>query len=225
MARRGTSSKRIQIDRANTAIVVAVSVAAFATAFSLVTSKSLMARRSYQQKVVDSRQAALDQLEANVQSVNDLKVKYSEFVSRQENIIKGSSIGNGDRDGDNARIILDALPSKYDFPALASSLEKILQYNRYKITTISGTDNEEAQSGSQPSPTAETVEMPFEIGAEGSYANMMDLLNILGQSIRPIYVQKLTFTASGSDKVQVNVSGKTFYKPERTLNIKEEIIP
>ena len=237
------STKRLQIDKANSTIVIAVSVAAFATAFSLVSAKSLLARQSYQNKVIAAQEKARDQLQSNIDAIDDLKVKYTEFVNRQENIIKGSSAGSGERDGDNARIVLDALPSKYDFPALASSLEKILEDRNYRIQTIGGTDNEANLNAGQSTDSAvpgsttpatdtaatqqtagSAVEMPFELGAEGSYQGMIDLLQVFRNSIRPLYVQMLTFTAGDGDAVQIDIQGKTYYQPERTLNITEEVV-
>lgn len=240
------STKRLQIDKANSTIVAVVGIAAFLVAFSLVAARSLISRQSYQNKVISAQEKARDQLQANIDAVDDLKVKYSEFVNRQENIIKGNSTGNGERDGDNARIILDALPSKYDFPALASSLEKILADRNYTITTISGVDDEAGQNGgaqgaegegvdpaaaaagsaaqTQQSASGSAVEMPFEIGAEGNYKGMIELLNVFRNSIRPLYVQVLTFKAGDGDTIQVDIQGKSYYQPERALNITEEVV-
>jgi hypothetical protein len=246
------STKRIQIDKANSTIVIAVGVAAFAVAFSLVSAKSLLARQSYQNKVITAQEKARDQLQANIEAVDDLKVKYTEFVNRQENIIKGMSTGNGERDGDNARIILDALPSKYDFPALASSLEKILVDRKYTIQTIGGTDDEATQNPDQaasgaasssapaaaqpaaatsttptatPATPGTAIDMPFDLGAQGAYKDMLALLDVFRYSIRPIYIQHLTLTAAEGGKVDLNVQGKSYYQPERTLNITEEVVP
>jgi len=239
------STKRIQIDRANSTIVIAVGVVAFVVAFSLIASKSLIARQSYQNKVITAREEARDQLQANIDAISDLKVKYATFVSRQENIINGSSAGAGERDGDNARIILDALPSKYDFPALASSLEKILVDRNYSIQAISGTDDEATQNSGQaaasPAPNAApvpqvadstltqqeigtSVEMPFEMSADGSYKGMIELLTVFKNSIRPLYIKSLTLAADDDNKVRVNIKGKSYYQPERTLNITEEVV-
>jgi len=243
------STKRIQIDKANARIILVVSIAAFVTTFSLVASKSLFARQSYQRKVINAREEALDQLENNKKAVDDLKIKYNEFATRQENIIAGSSTGHGDRDGDNARIVLDALPSIYDFPGLASSLEKILSDNQYKITQITGTDTGGGQSNAStssaipPSATASpqqqtangqssaqpantgAIEIPFGVGVEGSYQEISELLKLFNLSIRPLYIQSLKLTMSSDNKMQADITGKTYYMPERTLDIKEEIVP
>jgi hypothetical protein len=238
------SAKRLQINKASTTIVVAVGVAAFSLTFSLIAARSLIAKQSYHNEVIEARETARDQLDANIAAVDELKVKYAEFVNRQENIIKGSSSGNGDRDGDNARIVLDALPSKYDFPALVSSLEKILVDRNYTIASISGVDDEVNQNGSVTDATSAAspdvvvsdgsqqtqqtatgaVEMPFELGASGDYRKMMDLLQVFRSSIRPIKIQSITLDAGGDSEVQLNVGGLSYFQPERTLNITEEVV-
>lgn len=241
------STKRLLIERANSTIVVVVGVAAFVTAFSLVASRSLLAKRAYQAKVIAAQEKARDQLHHNLEAVDTLKTSYQEFVSRPENIIGGSSTGQGERDGDNAKIILDALPSKYDFPALAASLEKILIDRNYRIRSITGTDNELAQNttgaaattapttGNQapvpPLPTqtqvpgqTAAVDMPFELSAEGAYGSMIELLTVFQNSIRPLYVQKLRFTAQDGGVVEVTINGNSYYQPEKTLNIKSEVV-
>lgn len=256
------SVKRLQIGKANSTIVIAVGIAAFALAFSLVAARSLIAKQSYQNKVAGAREDARDQLTANIAAVSDLKTKYSEFVDRQENIIKGNSQGNGERDGDNGRIVLDALPSKYDFPALASSLEKILVDRNYGITRITGTDNEVSENGvtedahgdaaapaegadnnggfteeeaakiraqlggvsEDGSVSGQAKEMPFELGATGAYKNMIELLGVFESSIRPIYIDNITISAGDGTVIELGVQGKSYYQPERTLNVTEEVV-
>lgn len=235
------STKQLQIDKANSMIVMTVAIAAFLTVFSLVASRSLIVRRGYQARVISAQEQARDQLQSNIEAVGSLKTAYTEFVSRPTNIIDGNSTGDGSRDGDNAKIVLDALPSKYDFPGLTSSLEKVLAERSYTINSISGVDDEANQnsSGAAPaSPSTATstqqatqtpavgsaVEMPFEVGAGGSYASIVDLLGVFKKSIRPFYVQGLTMTASEGNTVEITISGKTYYQPEKTLNITEEVV-
>jgi hypothetical protein len=237
------STKRILIGKANSTIVVAVGVAAFVTAFSLVSAKSLLAKRSYQARVISAQEMARDQLKANIEAVDDLKVSYQAFVGRPENIIGGSATGNGDRDGDNAKIVLDALPSVYDFPALATSIEKILVDRNYRITTINGTDDETFQNPSAGSDTSadpsqsvttttdstqaqvgSAVEMPFQLGAQGSYGSVINLVSVLQSSIRPIYVQRLSFTAGQDKGIQIIIEGKSYFQPEKTLKIDTEVV-
>lgn len=210
------SGKRIQINKANTRMVIVVAVASFITMFSLVAAKALWDQRSFQARVITEKEAARTQLESNVAAVDTLVTSYKAFVGTSENVIGGNPAGKGDRDGDNAKIVLDALPSKYDFPALATSLEKILKSGDYTIDNITGTDDEINQLASTDATTP--VEIPFQIGASGSYASMQKLVDSLERSIRPFTITKITF--SGSDKdLQTQVSAKTYYLPEKNLNI------
>lgn len=227
------STKRLQIDKANSTIVLVVGLAAFLTVFALVASKSLWERRSYQARVIGLEEQARDQLDANIQAVGQLKGAYQAFVARPENIIGGNSQGNSELDGDNARIVLDALPSVYDFPALTSSLEKIMIDRGYAITNISGTDNEAAQqsSGQQQdtatasqAPSRVAMEIPFEVGAQTTYKSAVDLLGVFKKSIRPFYIQRVTMTAGEDNLVEIRVAGKTYYQPEANLQITEEIV-
>lgn len=218
------STKRLQIDKANSMIVVAVGIAAFLVTFSLVSIKSLVARRSYQERVRVAQEQSLEKLDANIESVNEIKKKYNVFVDRQENVLKGSKIGSGPRDGDNARIILDALPSKYDYPALASSIEKILDDRNYIVKSITGTDDEVQQNGTEnTSASQQPIEMPFTMAAKGPYSNIVNVLKDFKLSIRPLHVQALILKAD-EGLVEMTVQGKSYYQQQRTLNISEEVM-
>lgn len=217
MAKDNPSTKRIQINKANTRMVGAIAGASVIVIFSLVASRALMSQRAYQSRVISEKTKAVNQLKDNVKSVQNLATSYSAFVGTSSNVLGGNPSGTGDKDGDNARIILDALPSKYDFPALATSLEKILTSNSYKVNSITGTDDElQQQNTSSPSPAP--VEIPFQISITGAYASMKDLITTLEKSIRPIQIQTLQLSGSDSN-MQVSISAKTFYQPEKNLTI------
>src|SRR5689334_22008086 len=126
------STKRIQVSKATATIVGTIAAAAFIAVFSLIASQALLSQRAYQSRVIAGKEKAKKQLEDNIKAVNVLSTQYKAFIGTSQNIIGGNPSGSGERDGDNARIVLDALPSKYDFPALAASLEKILGGGGYK---------------------------------------------------------------------------------------------
>lgn len=222
MADVGISTKRVQIDKANVIIVAATSVAAFLTIFSLISSKALLSQRSYQARVIAEKSKANTQLDKNIKAVEELKKSYTVFVANDVNIIGGSRTGTGDRDGDNAKIVLDALPSKYDYPAVASSLEKVLSDNKgYKLLAISGKDDEVNQNKADA--PSKPVEMPFTISVGTSYQGAKDLLTLFERSIRPINVQSMTIAGAG-DNLTVNVEANTYYQPERSLSITKKVV-
>lgn len=220
------SAKRLQIDKANATVTLVVALASFLTISSIVMTRSLLVRRSYQARVVEEKSKASKQLEANVKSVDQLKEAYEDFVDQPLNAIGGTkdipATGVVEREGDNAKITLDALPSKYDFPAMATSLEKLLNQKNFTIESINGTDDEIAQKNKiEGNPTP--VEMPFNFVVNSSYEPLADFLKVLEKSIRPIQVHSVTLTAKDTT-VQMDINAKTFYLPEKTLTINKKAI-
>jgi Tfp pilus assembly protein PilO len=127
-------------------------------------------------------------------------------------------IGTSDK---NSKIILDALPSKYDFPALATSLEKVITDSGAKITSITGKDNE--AEAKQDSPDPKPIEMPFSISSNGSFATAKNLISNLEKSIRPIKVTSITLSGSDSN-LQSTIVATTYYQPSKKLEIQQKTI-
>jgi len=221
MAKARVSQKRSQVDKTNARMVITVAVAAFVVIFSLVASHALWTRMLHQGHVIKQKEVARDQLESNIETVDDLKVAYTAFTQTSDNIIGGNPGGQGDRDGNNAKIVLDALPSKYDFPGLTTSLEKVIKANGSDINSISGTDDEVAQSGEKSKNGP--VEVPFELSAAGNYQSTEDLLTLLQRSIRPVQAQTLDLSGTNTDLV-MTLNAVTYYQPERTLKIQTKVV-
>lgn len=210
------STKRLQINKANTTMVAVVAIASFISMFSLVAAKALWDQRSFQARVITEKEVARNQLKANVAAVDSLKNSYQAFVGTPENVLGGNPSGNGERDGDNAKIVLDALPSKYDFPALTSSVEKLANEKGVVIDNITGTDDEANQQS--PTGAITPVEIPLQIGATSSYGKVQDFVGAFELSIRPFRVTKITF--SGDDaELQTQMDVVSYYQPEKTLKI------
>jgi len=223
MAVKHLSSKRLQISKANLYIVIVISVACFVSIFALTASKALFSQRNYQARVIAQKEQTKTQLQANLKTRDQLVATYKSFVNRDINIIGGTRDGTTDRDGDDAKIVLDALPSKYDYPALASSLERLMTLNGLTIANISGTDDEVNQSVAGVSQSPVPIEVPFTIDFSGTQENTKNFLQSLNRSIRPIQVQKIS--VSGNDeKLTTNIVAKTYYQPEKALTLKNEVV-
>ena len=222
MAKKLLSKKRLQIDKANANMVIILAVAAFVTVFSILASKTLLGQRTYQSHVITKKKKALTQLKANNDAASQLVTSYKSFVASPENIIGGSTTGTSDRDGDNAKIVLDALPSVYDFPALATSIEKVLISRNYKIDSINGTDDELNQAQSN-STEIKPVEMPFDISVSGNLDTAQGILDVFQHSIRPIEVVKIGLVGSDTD-LKINISAKSYFQPQKTIKITKEVV-
>lgn len=224
MAKPQTSTKRIAIDKANAQMVVAVSIASFVTVFCLVASKAVFSQNNYQARITAAKEKAHQQLVKNLAAYGGLSTAYQKFISTPTNVIGGNTNGSGDNDGDNAKIILDALPSSYDFPALTSSLEKILSNQSLKVSGITGTDDQLNQQNNLSSPTPQPVSMPFSFTiSNASYTAVQQLIAKLQQSIRPIQIDSIDLNG-GTNNMTLTINAHTYYQPGKSLNIKEQAI-
>lgn len=222
MAKITKSAKQIQIDKANSSIVIIVSIASIFTAFSLVAVKALLSQSSYQSHVISQQSAALKIAKADVAAVNSLKASYTAFDGASTNIIGGSSTGTGNQDGGNSKIVLDALPSQYDFPALVTSLEKLMTDRGVKLTTLSGVDDA-AQADIASSAAPRPVEIPFQLGISGNYTQIQQSVDAIEHAIRPIKIS--TMQLSGTEGAfSLTIAAKTYYQPPKNLNVTPKVV-
>lgn len=223
MARTTSFTKRSLINKANSTMVIATTVAAFILVFAIVAGKSLVGQMIYQNKIIGAKKHAMKQLQEDLAARDSLSEAYNTFVAENPNVLAGNPKGTGDKDGDNAKLVLDALPSKYDFPALTTSLEKIITGQNLSIIGIGGTDQEADQEGKQTSPDPQPVPMPFQIQVSGSYGSIQNLIGVFLHSIRPFQI--LTLELSGDESsMTATIDAQTFYQPEKSLEIKKEVI-
>lgn len=208
------SSKHIQIDKANSLMLIATAITTVIVVFSLVAAQSLYKQMQYQNKVISLRNKANAQLSKNIDSVTELKTAYDAFENSPESVT-----GTKDK---NSKIVLDSLPSKYDFPALATSLEGIITGSSTTIVSITGVDNELAaeQNSINPKP----IEIPFDISAKATFATAQKLISDLERSIRPFKINALKVTGS-DDSLIITITGMTHYQPEKRLEIEQKVIP
>jgi hypothetical protein len=223
MAKAHISTKRILIDKSQTTMVVATGIAAFILVFSLVASKSLIGQMTYQNRVISAKKAAVLQLKDNINATTTLVNSYKAFVDTSQNVLGGNPAGTGAQDGDNAKVVLDALPSKYDFPALATSLEKLITSQNLQIQSITGTDDEVAQSANLGSATPQAVTMPFQLAVTGSYKGIQNLIKEFNSSIRPFQIQTIQLAGS-QDNMTLTLTAQTFYQPEKDFNVTKKVI-
>ena len=207
------SIKHVQIDKAHFQMVLMVSAATVAVVFALFASQALFKQISYQNKVISLRSKADKVLEANVKSAQTLENSYNAFADSTESVL-----GNNDN---NAKIVLDALPSKYDFPAVVSSLSYLAKISGVSLSDVSGTDLE--LTAEQQSATPKLVEIPFDVTVKGSYQSVQKFVENMQKSIRPFQIVRTDFKGNDTD-MTLTVSAKTFYQPEKLLQLKEEVV-
>lgn len=215
------SLRHIDIDKSNAVIVIAIAGAAACLVFSIVSVRALWNQASYNKRVIKAKETTVQQVKTNVASLDSLKDSYRVFISAPTNVIGGSATGGGDRDGDNAKITLDAMPSIYDFPGTISGLNKVLTGRRVSEVEITGVD-EEATKLTNQQPGVSPIALS--IAAVGNTEDTQDLLSTLDLSIRPMNVKKVSFSGEGSGLLNILVDLDTYYQPKKKFEVKTEVI-
>ncbi|HZM64561.1 MAG TPA: type 4a pilus biogenesis protein PilO [Candidatus Saccharimonadales bacterium] len=223
MARTTSFTKRTLIGKANSTMVIATSIAAFVLVFTLVAGKAMLGQMGYQNKVIDAKKTALKQIESDLKAVGSLNESYRNFVDDNPNVLGGDANGTASQDGDNAKLVLDALPSRYDFPALTTSLEALVTGQNLQILGISGTDEEAVQGLQKTSGQPEPIAMPFQLQVSGAYASIQSLIDSFSRSIRPFQIHSLEI-AGDENSMLLNINAQTFFQPEKTLNIEQKVV-
>ena len=223
--------KRALIDQANTTVVIVTSIAAFVLIFCAVATKTLASQASYQNRVITKKKEAVKQLQADIQTVDKLKTSYKAFTTTSTNVIGGNSVGTGaqdcsgnKKDGNNATIILDALPSTYDFGAFNTSLEKLISCQQLAIGSIAATDDSLSRGNTSTSASPQPIEIPFAVSVQGPYANIQGLISSFERSIRPVQIQSVQLTTGSEGALSLTVTAKTYYQPGKSLNISQQVI-
>lgn len=215
-------SKKLQISKAQSRLILVVAIATVLTVFFLVSSKTLISEAAFQKRLIDSRRDAVKQLQENISSADTLLENY-------ETVFEGTSPTNligGRKDpspsavppnGTNARVVLNALPSTYDFPALITSVSKILSDSGIANPTIGGEDQSTSIS-SDPQANPEPASIELNIGGSSNYGGIQRLITDLERSIRPFDIQTLQFRGTDA-QLFVTLKANTYYQPAKSLTI------
>jgi hypothetical protein len=247
------SIKHLQIHKANNMMFIVVGIATVLSVFSLLSAKALFGQSNYQRKVLSERHTAVDKLKTNVDEAKKLKQQYDAFESQNPNIIggkggldiaialskgqdqsgtvtvNGQPLNLSTQDGDNAKIVLDALPSRYDFPALISSIEKIANLDHAPLQSVIGTD--ESNTGTQDGTTsnaasaqADSQTIPFSVTTQTDYNTAQTLVKDLERSIRPMDITRFSIHGNGGS-MNETIEATTNYQQPVSLQIKEKEVP
>ena len=214
-------NKGLKTSKSKTRLVAIVAIATIITVFCLVSAKTLFSQATYNKRVLDARHEALTQLEANVGAADQLMGQYQIFqTGNNTNIIGGKNSTDpslAPPNGDNARIVLDALPSKYDFPALISSVAKILDNNGFTNQSVEGKDLSNTIN-SDPTPKPELATITLVVTGTGNYKAVGTLVKDFERSIRPFDITKVEVKGSESN-MSVSLTMDTYFQPALSLTL------
>jgi hypothetical protein len=217
-----TKSTNVKLDKAQTSMITTVAVATIVTIFCLVASKSLVSQASYQSRVIHARHTSIKQVKTNIDNANSLADHYNQVFEGNSpaNIIGGKNTKSSQAqppDGDNGSIVLHALPTTYDFPALLTSMAKVLSGHAVTNQSITGSD-QALDFKNDPVPNPAPVEIDLSAAGTVTYANAQGLIQDFERSIRPFDITKLSLNGNQAT-MSISFDLATFYQQAKTTGL------
>ncbi len=214
----------LKAERTNSSILVIVAIATVIIVFCLVSARALLNQGAYQRRVVNEKNKTVQQLEKNIEAAETLTGQYRSFETANPNIIGGPSQVPDNAEppaGKNSRIVLDSLPNTYDFPALISSLSKVLSMHGFVDTSIGGTDQSAEQSAEpEANPTPTLIEQ-IPITGSANYGQVQGLVKDLERSIRPFDITSLQLSINNNN-IQMSLNLNTYYQVSKGVILEKK---
>jgi Tfp pilus assembly protein PilO len=200
------TSKRLGVEKAKSTVFAALVIASIVVSFSIVTIQFLFGTIQFNNRVIERQEENVDILNENLKQIAEIEEAFDLFEAT-------SSV--------DSQEVLDALPSKYDFPALATSIESLASRNGLILEIFDGNDLGDEASSREINP--QPLEIPFTITVSGTYEDITNFAGDLEKSIRPI--STTFYEISGTDEnITVTMEAVSYYQPAQSLDIETETI-
>ena len=217
------SEKHELIANSNTRVLIAVAAATFVVVFCIFATKALISQSSYQGKVISKKEEALKKMKQNKEAFTSLKASYDAFQAESVNILGGNPSGTGPIDGNNAKIVLDALPDKYDFPAISTAFSNLFHNGGYDTGPVGGSEDTTLSSNSAPTSSVTPVPIKYAFNVTSSLDGTKELFSLLDRTIKPLYVDSFGFKLAGGS-VSSSITMHTFFTQPKTFIVGSEVV-
>jgi hypothetical protein len=218
------SDKNLKVDKSKSRPIAVVAIAAVVIVFCLFSIKALLAQGAYQRRVVNAKQDTVKQLKNDIEAAKNMSQQYDVFETANPNMLGARSDvpeNTPPPDGKNSRLVLDALPVEYDFPALISSITKLMGMHGIAQPSIGGVDLG-SSSTNAPSANPEPVAISqIPISGSSSFSGVQNLIRDFERSTRPYDITslQLSFNSSGAT---LSLSVDTYYQPARAIILESQ---
>lgn len=211
--------KRAQIASANKTMFIFVAGVSALLGFTIVAVIFLSQMLFFNERVLAEKDKTVNNLKSNNKIVTDLEKNIKKLDANTLLIKSKANV-----DDKTIQVILDALPSEVNSPALASSLEQKLLTNitleSLDVKPVDGVENLNSISGVNT-----TNEINFTFTVVGNASALKKILLNLESSIRTIDVVSIRIDGQSDPESQrLTVAGKAFYEPAVKVELKEKVV-
>ena len=216
--------KRTQISKTNRIMLLWVAGASVVVGVGLVATIYLVQRLVFNEKVLAEKSNTISILEKNNKIVPDLETQIR-VLDTNANLAKVKA----NPSDQNIQVILDALPSEANSPALGASLQyKLLagidglSIESLQVNPVVGVESDISDGVVEAEGSGEN-EITFQFAVTGNQSALKQVLTNLERSIRAIEITSLRIENQGTKQL-MTVQGKAFYEPARTVKLYNKVV-
>jgi len=218
--------KRTQISKANKVMFIWIAGASALVSFAIVTSFFLGQKLIFNEKVLFEKNKTVNVLNINNGAVDELATNI-----RALDADAALSLAKANEKDQAIQVILDALPSYANSPALGASLQiKLLAgvpgltLESLQVTPVEGVES--LTTGAVEDAGATTAsgnEITFRFSISGSEDTLRAALKNLERSIRTIDITSLIIESQGDIQL-MTVAGRAFYEPAKNVVLYDKVV-
>jgi hypothetical protein len=220
--------KKTQIININNLRVISTSVAVFIVIFCFFAIKSLYSEGQYQNRVISAQKITLDKLNSNLSSVKNIESAYKVFNSNlEQNIIGGNTTVTTGNNGNNSKIVLDALPTNIDVPAWSLNISNLCLLLAQPPSFLTLDPSSVAVDQATVSPVLKPVPIPIALAGTFSVNpdNIGATFDSLYRSIIPIKIKSVSITSGSKGKPAIiSFQAGTYYQAPYKFLTSTEIV-
>lgn len=218
--------KRQQIETTNKNIFLWLVVSSVIVSFCIVALQFLVKELMFNQRVISTKSKTNQQLIDNVTAAKELTTNINKLLANSN--LSALQKEDPESKSNALSVILDALPVNGDATGFADSLQTVvLPLSGVAIRELSTSLD---QSGdtlatlTDAGVLSQPLTLPFKAGFGGSYAEVQQALVDMARVIRPIHPTELSIRSDDGGKLQLSMTGVTYYLPARSVGVKTEVL-
>lgn len=221
--------KRNQIQKANRTMFIWVTVISAFFGTALVVMSFLIQILMFNEKILKIKSDTISTLDQNIKNISELEAQVR-LIDTNEALAKLKA-----KPEDQAvQVILDALPSEANSPALGSSLQNKLLAGipglspdlPISVEPVSGVENLIGDGNVVSAVETEKVgsnTISFSFTATGNNDALRAVLQNLEKSIRTINALSIKIESQGNNQ-QMVVQGEAYYENEKVVELKDLVV-
>jgi len=221
--------KRTQIAKANRTMFMWVAIVSVVVGIASVTSIFLVQKIIFNAKIQTEKNKTIATLKTDNNNIADLEAQVRVLDTNQALIDSKASPTD-----QPVQVILDALPSDANSPALGASLQNKLlagipglTLETLQVDPVAGVESLSTDTTTvQAAPTSgssDQSQITFRFSVSGPDTALKKVLTNLELSIRTIDVTSLKIESQGSNQL-LTVEARAFYEPVRTVQLTDKVV-